>query len=63
MPHYYRNWKLEDLRRMILNSIVWTANLEVPAQGVQTTLPDLAVFEPGGVESLPPAAKKPKNQP
>ncbi|MCL4201511.1 MAG: ThuA domain-containing protein [Pirellulaceae bacterium] len=63
MPHYYRNWKLEDLRRMILNSIVWTANLEVPAQGVQTTLPDLAVFEPGGVEPLPPAAKKPKNQP
>jgi type 1 glutamine amidotransferase len=63
MPHYLRNWKLEDLRRMILNSIVWTARLDVPAQGVQTTLPDLATFEPAGVEPLPPKAKKPKAQP
>jgi type 1 glutamine amidotransferase len=58
MPHFYRNWKLEDLRRMILNGIVWTAGLEVPETGVQTVPPDLAVFEPDAVEPLPPAAKK-----
>ena len=63
MPHYYRNWKLEDLRRLILNGIVWTAQLEVPATGVQTVSPDLAVFEPDGVDPLPPRAKKPKAQP
>jgi type 1 glutamine amidotransferase len=57
MPHFYRNWKLDDLRRFILNGIVWTAKLEVPKDGVQTTLPDLAVFEPGSVEPLPPKPK------
>jgi type 1 glutamine amidotransferase len=60
MPHFYRNWKLEDLRRFILNGIVWTAKLDVPADGVHTTLPDLATFEPASVEPLPP---KPKPEP
>jgi type 1 glutamine amidotransferase len=63
MPHYLRNWRLEDLRRLILNGIVWTARLDVPAQGVQTTLPDLAIFEPAAVEPLPPASQKPKARP
>ena len=63
MPHYFRNWKLEDLRRLILNGIVWTAKLDVPAQGVQTTLPDLATFALAAVEPLPPAPKKPQTQP
>ena len=57
MPHFYRNWKLEDLRRFILNGIVWTTKLEVPADGVQTSLPDLATFEPASVEPLPPKPK------
>jgi type 1 glutamine amidotransferase len=57
MPHFYRNWKMEDLRRFILNGIAWTAQLEVPAEGVQTTLPDLATFEPKSVEPLPPKPK------
>jgi type 1 glutamine amidotransferase len=57
MPHYFRNWKIEDLRRFILNGIAWTAKLEVPAAGVQTTLPDLATFEPASVEPLPPKPK------
>ena len=65
MPHFYRNWKMEDLRRFILNGIVWTAKLDVPADGVRTALPDLAAFAPASVEPLPPkpkpeAAKDPK---
>lgn len=55
MPHFYRNWKLDDLRRYILNGIVWTAKLEVPAGGVQTTLPDLSSFAPASVEPVPRA--------
>ena len=58
MPHFYRNWKLDDLRRFILNGIVWTAKLDVPAGGVQTALPDLATFAPASVEPLPPKPKK-----
>ena len=34
MPHFYRNWKHEDLRRYLLNGIVWSAKLNVPANGV-----------------------------
>ncbi len=44
MPHFYRNWNDENLRRLILNGIVWTTKQNVPDKGVQTTLPDLATF-------------------
>jgi len=57
MPHFYRNWKLDDLRRYILNGIVWTAKLDVPATGVQTTLPELSLFAPVALEPQPPAPK------
>jgi type 1 glutamine amidotransferase len=57
MPHFYRNWKNEDLRRFILNGVVWTAKLEVPAGGVQSPSPDLAAFQPESVDPLPPAPK------
>jgi hypothetical protein len=45
MPHYYRNWNVEDLRTLILNGIVWTAGREIPENGVRVELPDLSVFE------------------
>ena len=32
--HSYRHWSNKDLRQLVLNSIVWTAGLEVPPQGV-----------------------------
>ena len=57
MPHFYRNWKTDDLRRFILNGIVWTAKLDVPADGVRTELPDLVAFAPASVEPLPPKPK------
>jgi type 1 glutamine amidotransferase len=53
MPHFYKNWANEDLRRCILNGIVWTAHREVPAEGVKTTLPDLTTFAPASVEPQP----------
>ncbi len=61
MPHFYRNWKHEDLRRYIMNGIVWTAKLDVPANGVQTTLPALSEFSPAALEPQPrtPKAKSP----
>jgi hypothetical protein len=57
MPHFYRNWKLEDLRRFILNGIVWSAKLDVPPAGVQTTLPELSRFMPEALEPQPRAPK------
>lgn len=60
MPHFYKNWANEDLRRFIMNGIVWTAKLDVPRNGVKTPVPDLAGFSPESVEPKPrpPATKR-----
>jgi type 1 glutamine amidotransferase len=59
MPHFYKNWRNEDLRRFILNGIVWTAKLDVPSKGVQTSLPSLEKFQPVSLEPKPRAPKPP----
>jgi type 1 glutamine amidotransferase len=61
MPHFYRNWANEDLRRFVLNGIVWSAKLEVPVGGVRTPAPELGRFAPESVEPKPraPSAKQP----
>jgi hypothetical protein len=38
--HFYDNWLNDDLRKMILNAIVWTAKIEVPKEGVRSTVPE-----------------------
>ena len=34
--HYHRNWALDGFRTLVLNAIVWTAGLPVPAAGVKS---------------------------
>ena len=34
--HYHKNWGDDNFRKLVLNAILWTAKLEVPAQGVQS---------------------------
>ncbi len=53
MPHFYRSWKIEDLRKLILNGIVWTAKQDVPPEGVVTTLPRLERFDPESIVPIP----------
>lgn len=53
MPHFFRNWEKEELRRFVLNTIAWSAGLEVPEGGVATTLPALETFEPESVDPQP----------
>jgi hypothetical protein len=36
--HFHKNWGLENQRRVVLNAILWTAQLEVPANGVQSSV-------------------------
>jgi len=33
--HFHRNWGNDDLRRLVLNAILWTAKVEVPIAGVE----------------------------
>jgi hypothetical protein len=36
--HYHKNWGNENVRRLVLNAIVWIAKGEVPADGEQSTV-------------------------
>lgn len=36
--HFHKNWGNEDQRKTVLNAILWTAQMEVPANGVQSTV-------------------------
>ena len=58
VPHYYRNWRIDDLRTLILNCIAWSAKREIPQEGVKSPLPDLAMFEPDSVEPRPRRKKE-----
>jgi type 1 glutamine amidotransferase len=55
MPHFYRNWTQPDLRKMLLNAILWSSKIEIPKQGIDITLDNLAQFSPDSIE---PVAKK-----
>jgi type 1 glutamine amidotransferase len=32
--HFHKNWGNDDFRKLVLNAILWTAKIEVPADGV-----------------------------
>ena len=36
--HYHKNWANDDFRKMMVNALVWTSGLEVPAEGVASTV-------------------------
>jgi len=53
LPHYFRSWKVDDLRMLVLNAIFYSAKAEVPPGGVKSSLPELATFKPASVEPRP----------
>jgi len=57
LPHYFRSWQVDDLRTFVLNAISWTAKLDVPPDGVKSSLGDLSSFGPAST-GLEPAPKK-----
>jgi type 1 glutamine amidotransferase len=36
--HYHRNWADDSFRKVVLNAILWVAKVEVPADGVNSTV-------------------------
>jgi len=34
--HYHRNWSVDGFRTLVLNAVVWTAGIDVPAGGVKS---------------------------
>jgi type 1 glutamine amidotransferase len=53
--HFHQNWGNDDFRKLVLNAILWTAKVPVPAGGVACTL------APGQLEANldPKAPRKP----
>jgi type 1 glutamine amidotransferase len=53
--HFHKNWENEDFRKLMLNALVWTAGLDVPVDGVGSTVsaPDLAA----NLDDKPPKKK------
>jgi len=50
MPHFYENWLIADMRRFLLNGIVWSGGLAVPKGGVDSPAPDALAFGPEAVK-------------
>jgi type 1 glutamine amidotransferase len=60
--HFHSGWAHGDQRKLVLNAILWTANVEVPATGVVTTLTeaDLAANQDPKPQRKPKAANASK---
>src|SRR5262249_38414368 len=39
--HFHYNWAQDDFRKLVLNSIVWIAHGDVPADGIDSKRPDV----------------------
>ena len=38
--HFHRNWQNDDFRKVVLNALLWICKLDVPADGVASTVTD-----------------------
>ena len=61
--HYHHNWKDDNFRKCVLNGIAWTAQLEIPKNGIEVDRPtqeflDANAFKYGGAQGRKPPAKK-----
>lgn len=43
--HFHNNWRNDDFRKLVLNSIVWTAHGEIPDNVIGSTTPTEAELE------------------
>jgi hypothetical protein len=38
--HYHKSWRNDDLRKLVLNAILWTAKIDIPTNGVVSSVTD-----------------------
>jgi type 1 glutamine amidotransferase len=63
LGHPYKNFENESFRRMIVNGILWTAGMEVPAAGAPVNVPADVLALPPAPPPAPPAAAPAVPQP
>jgi hypothetical protein len=55
--HHHFNWKNDDQRKLMLNTIAWIAKIEVPADGVPSKTPTQEELE-ANLKPKPPPKQK-----
>ena len=58
--HHHASWQKEDQRKLVLNAILWLAKVEVPKDGVVSTV--TAADIAANLDPKPPAATKKKQK-
>jgi type 1 glutamine amidotransferase len=61
--HFHKGWANNDQRKLVLNAILWTAKIDVPANGVASTVTEAdltANLDPKPGQGLPEKPKKKK---
>lgn len=65
--HDHKNWQNDQFRKVVLNAIVWTAGLDVPAEGVASATPSAEEMDanqdepkPGTAQAAPQQQQPPK---
>ena len=38
--HYHKNWQDDNFRKVVLNAIAWTAHVEIPEEGIESSAPE-----------------------
>jgi hypothetical protein len=51
--HFHVNWKNDEFRKVALNGLLWAAKVEVPKEGVASSVSEQEVME-----NLDPKGKK-----
>jgi hypothetical protein len=41
--HFHRNWKNDDFRKVVLNALLWICKVEVPKDGVESSVSDAEI--------------------
>jgi type 1 glutamine amidotransferase len=54
--HWHWNWANDSFRKVVLNGIVWTAGLDVPAEGIVSPTPTMEELEAN--QDYPPGTDK-----
>ena len=52
--HFHWGWGQDDLRKLVLNAVAWTAHVDVPDEGVPSTTPSLEELMENLDEAVPP---------
>ena len=63
--HFHTNWGNENFRKLVLNAILWLAKMEVPADGVKSSVSaaDLEInLDPKPAKKTPGTEKEKKEK-